>query len=225
MGSLATSKELCHLISTQSDEVALFFSGGKDSIALLDIMYPYFNKIHLVNMYFVKGLAHVDKYMTAAQIRYKNVCPLYMEHWIVSMLRSVGRYCLPTYERVLRLSDIDQLVRDLTGVKYTFYGMKKSDSLNRRLMLSGYKNAISEKNKVYPLSDWSNKEVLAFIKMQRLSPPVTYSSNKRSQGVFFNTDVFLWLQENYPSDLIKIYKKFPFSRQILFEHVKQIPKV
>ncbi len=57
--------------------------------------------------------------------------------------------------------------------------------------------------------------------MKKLSKPIEYSKSKKSQGVIFDKDVFLYLQENYPQDLEKIYQKFPLSKRILFEHDKQ----
>jgi sulfate adenylyltransferase subunit 2 len=105
------------------------------------------------------------------------------------------------------------------GVSYSFYGMKKADGMNRRLMLNRYED-YEYKGKVYPLSDWSQKDIDAYIRQHGLPEPVRYSKNA-SQGVGLNIDCFLWMRENYPQDLEKVLKVFPLSERILFEHDKR----
>ena len=62
--ALQSIKEL----SAQTNEVILFHSAtGKDSIALLDLCYPYFSKITCVYMYMVKDLEHINKYIIYAK--------------------------------------------------------------------------------------------------------------------------------------------------------------
>lgn len=180
-------------------------------------------------MYFVAGLNHINKYVDYSCKKYKNVTPIFKEHWQMSYVKNSGLYCLPNFDvKLKKLSDIDNEIRQETGVNYTFYGMKKNDSLNRNLMLSGYENYISPKNKVYPLAPFSNKDILAYIRMKRLPLPITYSKNKASQGMIFNEDVFLYLRKHYPDDLHKIYKEYPLSQKILFEYdskIKQTRKI
>ena len=116
----------------------------------------------------------------------------------------------------MKLADIDRSIKLQTGLKYSFFGMKKADSLNRRLMLNGYENG-ENNGKVYPLQDWTNKDVLAYMKQRQLPQPVRYSS-KASGGVGFNLECFLFLREKYPQDLKKIIKAFPMSEKILWDY-------
>ncbi len=104
-----------------------------------------------------------------------------------------------------------------TGIEWTLYGMKKADSMNRNLMLRGYElEAINEATKsAYPLSLWKDKEVLRYIELNRLPKPIDYEGKKRSNGVGFDPDVFLYLRKYYPGDLQKILIQFPM---ILFDY-------
>lgn len=105
-----------------------------------------------------------------------------------------------------------------TGISYSFYGMKQSDGMNRCLMLRGYENeAISNTNKIYPLSKWKKSDVMAYIKAKKLPEPISYNKNK-SQGLTFLPEVFDYLRQHYPQDLEKIYKVFPLSRNILLRY-------
>ena len=60
-------------LSAKVDRVILFHSGaGKDSIALLNMMSPYFKEIVCVYMYMVKDLEHINRYILWAEKRYPN---------------------------------------------------------------------------------------------------------------------------------------------------------
>lgn len=151
-------------------------------------------------------------------MRYKNVKIVQVPHWNLTYVLRGGIYCVPNPKvKVFKVAKVDEAMRLKYGINYTFYGMKKADSMNRRLMLNTYENAISETNKVYPLSEWSNKEVLAYMKSKKLPQPVRYSQNA-SGGVGFNIDCFLWMRNNEPNDLQKTLKTFPMSEKILFDY-------
>ena len=100
--------------------------------------------------------------------------------------------------------------------------MKKADGMNRNLMLKGYEANGYENNGVcYPLADFSQKDILAYMKQHNLTKPVRYSL-KASSGVGFNLDCMLWMEKNYPQDLQRIYKTFPMAERVLWEyHNKQ----
>ncbi|CAG9884427.1 FIG00897978: hypothetical protein [Bacteroides ovatus] len=104
------------------------------------------------------------------------------------------------------------------GACYTFLGMKKADGMNRRLMLKGYEaNGYENNGLCYPLADWTQMDILAYMRQHGLPEPVRYSL-KASSGVGFSLDCMLWLKENYPQDLQRIYRVFPMSERILFEY-------
>lgn len=216
---LRQTTDFLKLVATKSSELILFYSCGKDSIANLDLCAPHFKKIYLVQMYFVENLEHINKFLQYAQTKYPNVQVISKEHWTMTHLKRSGVYQVPSDKNKLKkLQDIDNEVREETGCNWTAYGMKKSDSLNRNLFLSNYPesgmwNEVT--NKIYPLANWKNNEVLSYINLRKLPKPIAYSKNKKSQGVGFNKDCFLYLREYYPGDLLKIYEKFPLSKAIL----------
>lgn len=218
MNLLEKSNEIINTVSKKSDRVILFYSGGKDSIALLNLMYPYFREIICVFMYFVKDLEHINIFLRDALIRYPNVKLEQVPHWNLSHILRGGFYCPPQKVKSMTVKDVDEAVRVRFGVNYSFYGMKKNDSIHRRLMLKGYQDeAISNTNKVYPLSQWKNNDVLRYIKLNRLPNPIKYSTLS-SNGVTFDPNVLIYLREKFPNDLQKIFKTFPLAERILFEY-------
>ena len=205
------------LVRVKSDKAILFCSFGKDSLVLLDLLSKQFGKIECVFMYFVKDLEHVNKFIRWAKAKYKNIEIHQIPHWNLTYIKRSGLYCVPDPKiRLLKLSDIDKAIRLKFGINYVFYGMKKADSLNRRLMLNTYENN-ENKGKVYPLADWKQKDILAYMKQNKLPEPVRYSK-KASGGLGFNEECFLWLRDNHPQDLEKMYSVFPMSRRILYEY-------
>lgn len=142
----------------QSPEVILFYSGGKDSLVLLDLMAPHFRKIYCVFMYLIKDLDHIQPFMSWVK-RYNNAELYQYPHWILAHYLKSNFYCIPRSIdappiKIFKMADIEEKVRQKTGCEWIVYGNKQADSLNRRLMLRQYKfDAINEKNKkAYPLS-------------------------------------------------------------------------
>lgn len=168
-------------------------------------------------MYFVPGLEHQEKYIRWAQSRYPNITFMKIPHWNLSYIYRAGMYCVPKpKQKLLKLSDIKEAVQISTGISNVFLGMKKADSFNRRLMLMRMGEPYVSNGYVYPLADWTNKEVLAYAKQRGLPEPIRYSS-KPSGGVGFNEECFSYLRNNYPEDLQKILKTFPMSEKIIYD--------
>jgi sulfate adenylyltransferase subunit 2 len=204
-------------IRIQTDTAVLFCSFGKDSLVLLDLLYPRFDKVICVFMYFVKGLEHIEKYIRWAKVKYPEILIDQIPHWNLTYILRSGMFCTMNPKvKLLRLKDIDKAMRLKHGVNYVFYGMKKADSMNRRIMLNTYVNCENQ-GKVYPLADWSQKDILSYMRQHKLPETVRYSK-KVSGGVCFGIDCFLWMRENYPQDLKKVLQVFPASEKILFEY-------
>lgn len=207
------------LVRQKTDEVLLFLSLGKDSLALLDMIYPKFERIVCVFMYFIKGLEHIERWVGWVKARYPKIEFVQVPHWNLTYILRGGMYCVPnTRVKLLKLADVVKAMQLKYGIHYAFLGMKKTDGMNRRLMLKGYEaNGYENNGMCYPLADYTQKEVLAYMRQHNLPQPIRYSL-KASNGVGFSLDCFLWLRENYPQDLERIYQVFPMSRRILFEY-------
>lgn len=219
MNKVEQANRYIYLIRERSSEALLFLSLGKDSLVLLDLLYPKFDRIVCVFMYFVKDLEHINRWINWTKARYPKIEFVQVPHWNLTYILRGGMYCVPNPEvRLLKLADVVKAMQLKHGVYYTFLGMKKADGMNRRLMLNGYEEKGYENNGMcYPLADWTQKDILAYMKQNNLPEPVRYG-NKASNGIGFNIDCFLWLRSNYPVDLQKIIKAFPMSGRILFEY-------
>lgn len=219
MSKVEQANRYIDLIRVKSSEALLFLSLGKDSLVLLDLIYPKFDRIVCVFMYFVKGLEHINRWINWTKAKYPKIEFVQVPHWNLTYILRGGMYCVPNPDvKLLKLADVVKAMQLKHDVYYTFLGMKKADGMNRRLMLNGYEEKGYENNGMcYPLADWTQKDILAYMKQNNLPEPVRYG-NKASNGIGFNIDCFLWLRSNYPVDLQKIIKAFPMSGRILFEY-------
>lgn len=208
---------ICRVAEKQSSCIVMC-SLGKDSLVTLDLVYPRFERVVCVFMYFVKDLDHINGWIRWVKKKYPKVEFMQVPHWNLTYILRGGLYCVPNPKvKLWNLSKTIEALRLKTNCYYVFLGMKKADGMNRNLMLKGYEsNGYENKGLVYPLASWTQKEVLAYMKHKRLPQPVRYSS-KSGGGVGFSKETFTWLEKHYPQDLEKIYKVFPMSERILFE--------
>lgn len=208
---------ICRVVEKQSSCIVMC-SLGKDSLVTLDLVYPRFERVVCVFMYFVKDLDHINGWIRWVKKKYPKVEFMEVPHWNLTYILRGGLYCVPNPKvKLWNLSKTIEALRLKTNCYYVFLGMKKADGMNRNLMLKGYEsNGYENKGLVYPLASWTQKDVLAYMKHKRLPQPVRYSS-KAGGGVGFSKETFTWLEKHYPQDLQKIYKVFPMSERILFE--------
>ena len=219
MNALESANNVINLVRAKAGEVILFCSLGKDSLVLLDLMYPKFERVVCVFMYFVKDLDHINRYINWIKVRYPKVEFVQVPHWTLTRVLRTGLYCVANPKvRLLTIKDINANMQLRYGVDYSFYGMKRADSLNRRLMLNTYQgNNYEQSGNVYPLADWTQRDILAYMKMHKLPAPVRYSKNA-SGGIGFNIECFLWMRENAPADLQRVLRTFPMSEKILYDY-------
>ena len=124
--------------------------------------------------------------------------------------------------------DVEKALRLKYGTKWIFLGMKKADGMNRNLMITRLKDAhYTDNYQAYPLAEFSQKQILSYMRLHELPQPVQYGLStssdkarvgKASNGIGFNLDCLLWLEKNFPQDAEKIFKVFPLARRVLLEY-------
>lgn len=218
MNHLAHSKEVINTIKERADRVILFYSAGKDSIVLLDLLSKEFKEVVCIFMYFVKDLEHINRFIQFSKNKYQNVKFEEVPHWNLTKIHKYGLFCQPRKIRQLKFADTINAVKIRTGLEYAFIGEKKADNMARNIKLRQYElEAISTTKNVYPLSLWKDADVLEYIKRNGLPQPIKYG-NKRSNGVNFDIDVYVYLRKFYPNDLKKILQAYPLSEKLLIDY-------
>ena len=226
---LIAANDCIDFVRKQSDTCILMCSLGKDSIVTLDLIYPKFKKVICYFMFFVSGLEHIERWKKWVCAKYPNVEFYEIPHWNLTYILRSGLYCTQhPNQKLLKLTDVIKALRLKHNTQWVFLGMKKADSMNRNLMITRFKdNHYTDNCQAYPLAEFTQKQIVQYMKMHNLPEPVMYSLatsgdeakvGKASNGIGFNLDCFLWLEKFFPQDLETIYKTFPLSRRILLEY-------
>ncbi len=173
-------------------------------------------------MYMVKDLEHINKYIQWAKSKYKGVEFQQVPHYVLSQYIRDGVLGIKRdpNQRVYQLNNIVSMVKKNNGIDWAIFGFKQSDSLNRRLMLRGYKDeCINEKTKnVYTLSKYKNRDVLAYIKHKRLLKPTVYGRGQSQGNDITSLGFLMYCRWYFPNDYEKIKSVFPEVERIVFEY-------
>lgn len=226
---LIAAEDCINYVASQTDTCILMCSLGKDSIVTLDMIAPKFKKVYCVFMSFVHGLEHIERWKKWVVARYANAEMIEIPHWNLTYILRSGLYCTPhPKQKLLKLADVIKALRLKYGTQWVFLGMKKADGMNRNLMITRFKdNHYTNNMNAYPLAEFTQKQILSYMRLHKLPQPVQYGLStssdkatigKASNGIGFNLDCMLWLRENFPEDLNKIYQCFPLSRRVLDEY-------
>lgn len=217
--------QIIRSVREKTDTAVLFYSaGGKDGIALLDMLAGVFDKVICYYMYLIPNLDHIQPYIKWAETHYNNVEVRQIKHYQRDFFDSFGFFKEPDESITPRkIGDIEQSVREETGIKYGFSGMKGVDGYMKRMRLKLFAKAgyITDKGMVYPLALWTNKEVLQYIKTKNLIIPFVYESKAISQGFGIDLNTMLLMKRKYPRDYQRILKEFPYSEKLIFDYEKE----
>lgn len=212
-------------IREKTDTAVLFYSaGGKDGIALLDMLAGVFDKVICYYMYLIPNLDHIQPYIKWAETRYPNVEIRQIKHYQRDFFDSFGFFKEPDEGvKPRKIGDIEQAVREETGIKYGFSGMKGVDGYMKRMRLKMFAKTgyVTEKGMVYPLALWTNKEVLQYIKSRNLISPFVYDANAISQGFGIDLNTMLLMRNKYPRDYQRILEEFPYSEKLIFDYERE----
>lgn len=220
---LTRAQQIIEQIAQKTNKVILFHSmSGKDSIALLHLLYPHFDQITCVFMYVVKDLDHIARYMHYINKKYPKARIIQIPHFALFSYIKTGHLGHKQNEkqRLYNLSDLTDNIREKTNIEWAFFGFKQSDSMNRRVMLRTYQEqAINEKNKkVYPLSTYKNNDIIEYIKAEKLITPEKYGNSQSSGTDINDLNYLLFLRNHFPNDLKKVIAEFPLVERKLYEY-------
>ena len=220
---LNSAQQVIEHIAQKTNKVILFHSmSGKDSIALLHLLYPHFDQITCVFMYVVKDLEHIARYMHYINKKYPKARIIQIPHFAVFSYIKTGHlgHRQNEKQRLYNLSDLTDNIREKTAIEWAFFGFKQSDSMNRRVMLRTYQEqAINEKNKkVYPLSTYKNNDIIEYIKAEKLITPEKYGNSQSSGTDINDLNYLLFLRNHFPNDLKKVIAEFPLVERKLYEY-------
>lgn len=186
-------------------------------MATLDLCRQTFAKVSAYFMYLVPGLSFQERTLRYAERRW-GVNILRIPGPALSLAFGAGDYAFPNEERLatpaLSIADIEAHVREALGVEWIATGERKQDSLPRRGMLSACKGIDEERQHIYPLADWTNRDVCAYLKMRQIPMPPDYRLWGYSFG-WFREEALVKIKQVFPDDYARILEVFPLAESVV----------
>ena len=200
-------------IKTQSkvtDEVIVAFSGGKESVVVLDLCYRFFKKVHPFFMYIAPDLSFQERTLEWYEKKYQTEI-IRLPHMDVSEFFHYGSFRIPdpTFP-IVSINDIYQYVRLQTDTWWIAAGERIDDSIVRRAMMKKSGSIDVQRGRFYPVSAWKKREIIDYIKFHNLY----LGQDSRKLGFSFKS---LWgkelamLKHYFPQDYEKVLKIYPFA--------------
>ena len=193
-----------------TDSVIVAFSGGKESIVVLDLCYRYFKNVRAFFMYICPGLSFQEKTLEWYEKKYQMEI-IRIPHMDVSEFFHYGSFRIPdpTFP-IVSINDIYKYVRLETGIWWIAAGERIADSIVRRAMMKKSGSIDIQRGRIYPVSEWKKQEIVDYIKFHNLY----LGQDSKKLGFSFKS---LWgkelamLEKHFPDDYQKVLRLYPFA--------------
>lgn len=200
-------------IKTQSkitDSVLVGFSGGKESVVVLDLCFRYFKNVKPFFMYICPNLSFQERTLSWYEKKYQTEI-IRIPHMDVSEFFRYGSFRPPdpTFPLV-SINDIYHYLRLQTDIWWIAAGERINDSIVRRAMMKKSGSIDEQRGRIYPVAMWNKREVIDYIKFHHLY----LGADSRELGFSFKS---LWgkelamLKEHFPDDYAKVIRQYPFA--------------
>jgi 3'-phosphoadenosine 5'-phosphosulfate sulfotransferase (PAPS reductase)/FAD synthetase len=210
-----TLRELGEL-SIAHSRVAVGFSGGKDSLAVLDLATKFFKEVIPYFYYFVPGLKHEESKLKIAAERYGLKVRMYPSASGLDALRD-GMFCdeHPELESLPQMSrrTLYSWIKADTGATLMMTGEKKSDGPFRRRRIGSMQRTDKWDDMVLPIRNWLKWEVLAYCKANRIEIP---DAGRGDNGRFtLHDSEILHAYDHHREDYEVMKEFFPYIETVV----------
>jgi phosphoadenosine phosphosulfate reductase len=192
-----------------SPEVVVSFSGGKDSVVVLDMCVRHFKKVHVFFMYQVPGLSFQE-----ATLRwYENKYGLEIIRLPHPELSEFLRYGLFRHHDLsvplVTFNELYHYVRLQTGQRWIAAGERIADSIVRRAMMKKSGSIDVPRGRFYPAAYFRKEDVVRYVAQHQLkvSPESRFLGHSFRS---FDPEDMYKVRKHYPEDYAKIERFFPF---------------
>lgn len=197
-------------MSKMTDEVIVAFSGGKESIVVLDMCMKHFKRVVPFFMYYIPHISFQERQLKWYEDKY-GIEIVRLPHFELSQLLRYGTFrnedlTVP----IVSINDIYNWMRQQYGIWWIAAGERSADSVIRGAMIKHSGSVDAQRGRFYPVAWWKQQEIYDYIKIKRLYLAADSRTFKTSfEGV--NTRSFVFLQEHFPTDYERALKLFPLA--------------
>lgn len=223
MAVLQDTLKLMQELAGAHDFAVVSFSGGKDSLVVMDLACKVFKHVEAFHWFMVPGLRYIEEQMMAAKRRW-GVDVVQIPHWdLINALRE-GVFCdahdVLFEVEPMTLRDGYAYALETFGARLILNGMKECDGMQRKMFFSRIERHIGTANGAVweciksPIRKWHKRDVLDYLEANGIQPPRT-PSGVVSFGVGLTHQSLTWLHDEYPDDYKKLLKWFPYAEAVL----------
>jgi phosphoadenosine phosphosulfate reductase len=190
--------------ASKSDSVLVSFSGGKDSLCVLDLCSRTFPRVECFFMHWAPYQRHLEEKLSAAGATTVHRVP----HWAVAGCLNDGTYSFPLKNPIPEVGVIGMWAAVMadTGIPLVAVGGRKSDGVWRKR-----NRKTTECDDVfYPIWEWSKFDVLGYLARRGIKAPKAEQARGEAGGQDLSSKHLLWLFDNYPDDFSELERIFPF---------------
>lgn len=215
----------------QGLDVLVGVSGGKDSVVTLALACKYAASVRGFFMYMYPHLDFQRGYIEQLERRF-GVQVDWIPHpgrmrWLH---QGTYRQAADLDSPIVDYGEIYSQLREQTGRTWIVAGEKKCDSLQRRGMISKSGGFDEKRQWIYPLADWSHRQVYRYLKQHGLPLAPDYSLGLRESFGGQYANELLKVKERFPDDFQEIKDEFPFIealfiRERITARGKQVSRV
>jgi hypothetical protein len=191
-----------------SPSALVAYSGGKDSLAVMDMACRTFDHVEGLFKYLVPGLELTTIIIENAKKRWGVKVHEYPSQNTITALKH-GIFCNPGRGED-ELPEINSwniyaaAIRD-TGIPIVLTGMKRADSQSRRRLLK-WNNA--HEQVLHPIAGWEKIDVVSYLRLNGI--PIPAGSGSITSGIELADSELLWLYDTARDDFEKVAKIFPY---------------
>lgn len=206
-------------VSRRQSRIAVSYSGGKDSLAVMDLCVKSFAQVTAFFWYAVPDLEVCNAQIRFARARW-GIEVIQIPHWDMMMAMRDGVWCDTTgvmdkipdmglkhgYAHSLNIIDTELCAT----------GMKESDGLPRRQFFANIRDSKDAfwRRLVFPIREWSKNDVLDYLRANDI--PIHESEpGAVTTGVGLNHDSLCWLHDRHPEDFKKLLRWFPYAEAVI----------
>lgn len=204
-------------MAKMTDEVIVAFSGGKDSIVVLDMCMRYFKRVVPFFMYYVPRLSFQERQLQWYEQKY-GIQIERLPHFELSSLLHCGAFRNEDLDvPIVGLTDIYEWMRNKYGIYWVAAGERSADSVIRGAMIKKSGSIDAVRGRFYPVAWWTKQEILQYIKLKKLY----LAADSRRLGTSFDgvtTHSLMMLKEHFPTDYEKALRLFPLCEGAIMRY-------
>lgn len=205
-------------LAERHEAALVAFSGGKDSLCVIDMAVRTFRKVVGVHLYFIPGMEVEMSRVREAEERWGVPMLLYPDPRLLDVVRD-GLFTNPGWyvDGIPKwtFDDVLDIARRESGIRLVLTGRKWTDGVG--IGLTNRKKARTKKggeeDLYLPLARWNKWHVLAYLSQRKI--PAPENDGRNSGSIDCTTDSILWLHDKHPEDFKRFCKVFHYAPAVV----------